>query len=78
MGGGGGTLIKWDSPMNCGVGYGDMLTNCWHRKYAPSLAPWLFLVEHVEMSVEGNIDSHWKVWLHNTRGMRLDCSLVFL
>ena len=39
-----------------GVGYGDMQTDC----LAPgdvhlALHPWLFLVEHVEMSVEGNI-----------------------
>ena len=62
--------------MNCGCKVwrnADRLLGT--RRCAPSLAPWL--VEHVEMSVEGDIDSHWKVWLHDTRGMRLERSLVF-
>ena len=66
-----------------GVGYGDMLTNC----LAPgdmhlALHPSFFLVERVEMSVEGNIvrlslerlaTQHY----HDNWGMRLECSLVF-
>ena len=42
--------------MNCGCRvwrYADRLLGT--RRCAPSLAPWIFLVEHVEMSVEGNI-----------------------